>query len=322
MPLYTITFKVIKRKRKTDGALAIDDILLANRACTDSLQECSFESNACYANTISTIEGTYSWFRQKGESLYSDTGPKTDHTTGSVYGHYMYLDSYNASDGDIAYSQGPSVNVNEESCLKFWYHMYGTDVGRLNVTLNKNVIWSDNGDKGDNWNLAKVDIDSQGYLTFEFVGIYGSGIVSDIAVDDILLLPGSCSGLIDHQKICVDLNDGLHAETYCSKDYLDLANFKLLFNPEKTDDYCSSIYYQTKSHLLNECKNRTDSQKCWINLSTDVSSHPECFRLYEIRIHHTCKVSETTTVSSFTALREVPSTGMADHEFVTQKETK
>lgn len=33
MPLFNITIKVIKRRRDTDGAIAIDDILLANKAC-------------------------------------------------------------------------------------------------------------------------------------------------------------------------------------------------------------------------------------------------------------------------------------------------
>lgn len=104
------------------------------------------------------------------------------------------------------------------------------------------------------------------------------------------------TGLIDHKKVCVDLDYELHAETYCPKGYLDVADLNLSFTPEKKDDYCSRIYYQITTRLKTECENRTDSEKCLIELSNDISSHPECFQLYDFRILYSCEVRENDKV--------------------------
>ncbi|VDI31954.1 Hypothetical predicted protein, partial [Mytilus galloprovincialis] len=235
--------------------------------------------------------------------------PSAWHSDYSVSGSCMYLDSAGATKGDIAYTKSSSMKVNRKSCLTFWYHMFGEDMGRLNVTLNTNHIWSEYGDKGDKWNIATIDIDPQDNFSFQFVGIYGSGGACDIAIDDILLLPGSCSGLSDHKNVCVDLDDVPPEKTYCPRGYLDFTNSSLIFEPEKTDLYCSEIYHQTKTRLRTDCRNRNDSQKCVIDLSTDKRSHPECFQLNELQILYTCEEfeDETTTFSTDSKSREASS---------------
>ncbi|CAG2242737.1 unnamed protein product [Mytilus edulis] len=185
-------------------------------------------------------------------------------------------------------------------------------MGRLNVSFNNNYVWSQYGDKGDTWNIATIDIDPQDNFSFQFVGIYGSGSACDIAIDDVLLLPGSCSGLSDHKIICADLDKVPAEKTYCPKGYLDFTSSSLIFEPEKMDFNCSEIYHQTKTRLETDCRKGNDSQRCVIDLSTDIRSHPECFQLNELRILHTCDEfeDETTTFSTDSKSREAPSSGL------------
>lgn len=76
-------------------------------------------------------------------------------------------------------------------------------------------------------------------------------------------------------------------ETFCPKNYLDLQNTRISFDPER--EKCSDIYDQTKKRLLTDCENASDSHTCLFDLSTDTRSQPEYFQLYEYRIQYTCE---------------------------------
>lgn len=50
-------------------------------------------------------------------------------------------------------------------CLTFWYHMYGSGMGELNVyikpiTGSLRKVWSLSGDQGNEWKMAQVTLDS------------------------------------------------------------------------------------------------------------------------------------------------------------------
>lgn len=89
-------------------------------------------------------------------------------------------------------------------------------------------------------------------------------------------------------------------ETFCPKDYLDLQNARISFDPER--EKCSDIYDQTKKRLLTDCENASDSHKCVFDLSTDTRSQPECFQLYEFRIQYTCEGKQTFMVYIFVSI--------------------
>lgn len=90
------------------------------------------------------------------------------------------------------------------------------------------------------------------------------------------------------------MNDNASTETYCPKGYLDFTNAGLSFDPERNE--CSEQYKKTKARLIKECKDEDDdSQKCSIDLSTQLSAKPECFQSHEFRIRHTC---ESTTIDT------------------------
>lgn len=95
------------------------------------------------------------------------------------------------------------------------------------------------------------------------------------------------AGLIHHEEACVYSDIRMPKETSCPKDYLDFQNPILSFDPEK--DACYDIYDQIKTRLRNDCASVHASQKCLIDPSTDISSQPDCFQLYEFRIQHTCE---------------------------------
>ena len=49
------------------------------------------------------------------------------------------------------------------ACLKFWYHMYGSQIGRLNVYLKNGAslgapIWVRRLNQGNQWNIAQVSL--------------------------------------------------------------------------------------------------------------------------------------------------------------------
>lgn len=84
------------------------------------------------------------------------------------------------------------------------------------------------------------------------------------------------------------MNDDVSTETYCPKSYIDFTNARLSFDLEKNE--CSEHYKKTRTRLLQECRNEDDdTQKCSIDLSTDITAKPKCFQLHDIRIRHTCE---------------------------------
>lgn len=79
--------------------------------------------------------------------------------------------------------------------VAFRYHMYGTDIGSLNLDVSTDDestwtnVWQESGDQGDVWFYAEVPL--KPYLgqsvKFRFRGITGAGGVGDIALDKIII---------------------------------------------------------------------------------------------------------------------------------------
>lgn len=54
------------------------------------------------------------------------------------------------------------VTLSGESCLKFYYHMYGSSMGTLKVQLSNQVIFNESGDKGNMWHLKQIVLKGKG----------------------------------------------------------------------------------------------------------------------------------------------------------------
>ena len=94
----------------------------------------------------------------------------------------MYIEaSYPRKPGEIAKLVVTVPNNGNQSCLSFYYHMYGASAGTLNVYSGNIKVFSATGNQGDNWLIMETNL-------------YLSGVVSKACQTDIYLLTlaGSC----------------------------------------------------------------------------------------------------------------------------------
>lgn len=80
-------------------------------------------------------------------------------------GYYMYIEtSYPRKKGDKARFISPTyAPVKGGQCFQFWYHMYGQDIGSLNVYIKtggnlSNPLWTRSGNRGNVWKVTQVSI--------------------------------------------------------------------------------------------------------------------------------------------------------------------
>ena len=100
-----------------------------------------------------TSKGNFKWFRKNGRTLSYLTGPSTDHTKGDASGYYAYVEASVGKNFDLATFNSPTIKQAAATCtMNFWYHMYGTSIGELNVYVVQGYrmtnLWSMYGDQG------------------------------------------------------------------------------------------------------------------------------------------------------------------------------
>jgi hypothetical protein len=115
-------------------------------------------------------------------------------------GYYIYIEtSVPRRVNDTARLTSQLITQNATMCLNFWYHMYGTSVRTLNVYLKSagslgTPVWSRTGTRSNQWYSASVDIQRSASYQIVFEGVRGTSYRGDIALDDISVSMGSCSG--------------------------------------------------------------------------------------------------------------------------------
>ena len=65
------------------GDIAIDDVSVTQGACP-GVGSCDFETDNC--GWIQRRDDVFDWTRKRGPTSSSQTGPATDHTTGTTTG--------------------------------------------------------------------------------------------------------------------------------------------------------------------------------------------------------------------------------------------
>ncbi len=63
----------------------------------------------------------------------------------------MYIEASSQSPGDNAKLQLAAPGSKSSACLTFYYHMYGRDMGTLNVFNGNVTIFNMSGDQGNYW---------------------------------------------------------------------------------------------------------------------------------------------------------------------------
>ena len=94
--------------------------------------------------------------------------------------------------GDNAKLNSPVLKFCGNMCLKFFYHMYGATIGRLNVIINGtlNTVFSASGNRGNKWFEARITTSISGmYL----VRIFPSRrVLPDSQLSGMFRPTGSC----------------------------------------------------------------------------------------------------------------------------------
>ena len=116
-------------------------------------------------------------------------------------GYYIFIEtSLPRHVNDTARLISQPINKNATMCLNFWYHMYGTHIRTLNVYLKSQgslgtPVWSRTGTRSNQWYSASVDVQGSAGYQIVFEGVRGTSYRGDIALDDITVSMGSCSGM-------------------------------------------------------------------------------------------------------------------------------
>ena len=72
-----------------------------------------------------------------------------------VTGKYFYIEASNQATGDNAKLTFTVPRNKSSCCLKFFYHMYGSTMGTLNVFSGNNKIFTKSGNQGNYWKRVK-----------------------------------------------------------------------------------------------------------------------------------------------------------------------
>lgn len=159
------------------------------KSCGIGPYDCEFDFDGmCHWKTDDSNPSGFTWERNSGTTPSSSTGPSGDHTSGP--GYYLYAETSGILKGDRAHLVSRTFPATNGRCMTFWYHMYGSGMGDLNVYVNingtKHKVWTMSGDQGDEWKMARVTLVSKGYqYQVIFEAVRGSSFRSDIALDDI-----------------------------------------------------------------------------------------------------------------------------------------
>src|SRR5690606_34777278 len=107
--------------------------------------------------------------------------------------------------GDVAELYTPLVDISALTTpsLRFYYHMYGADMGELHVDVHDGATWVDDvvvligekqTDDTDPWLDQVVDLTSySGIIQVRFRAISAGTTLGDMAIDDIEFMNGpSC----------------------------------------------------------------------------------------------------------------------------------
>jgi hypothetical protein len=195
---FSIVFEAIIGTNPSGGLAALDDILLRDGSCSSLAGTCDFDKKDL-CNWANLNESDFDWILNSGTTPTFMTGPTVDHTIGTDQGFYIYIEtSKSIKEGSKAQLVSePSIEKNP-GCISFWFYMYGSSIGSLNVYLlsdngkNKDIIWTLSGSTGNVWmqGLAPFQADLPHQIVFE--GVAGNNIYGNIALDDLSVKRETC----------------------------------------------------------------------------------------------------------------------------------
>ena len=84
--------------------------------------------------------------------------------TSSFAGSYIYIEASKKNPGDEARLLSDDIEPNENVCVQFWYHLHGSDTGKLSIYVKTNqsetLVWRLSGDQGNRWRFGQTALNS------------------------------------------------------------------------------------------------------------------------------------------------------------------
>jgi len=164
------------------------------------LTSADFESG--FGEWVNVTGDTHDWTRDSGGTPSSSTGPSTG-ANGSTW--YVFLETSSGganTAGDTAYLEGPDIGGDNRT-LTFYYHMYGSNMGTLNVDVYSggswdNGVWSISGQQHTSssaaYTQATVNLGAySGTIRVRFRAVAAGSYRGDMAIDDIEITGGGAT---------------------------------------------------------------------------------------------------------------------------------
>ncbi|XP_078576545.1 uncharacterized protein LOC144862130 [Branchiostoma floridae x Branchiostoma japonicum] len=161
---------------------------------------CDFQHGAGGCGFTQDTSDDTDWVWGSQHTPTSNTGPPHDNTFRNSTGKYMYVEASGGTAGDTARLISAPLNMENNICLNFNYHMYGTQVGTLNVyakhrgnNSHGEAIFSRSDFQGDHWKFIELALPKrEGFLQIVLETVRGSGAYGDIAIDDVGIITDAC----------------------------------------------------------------------------------------------------------------------------------
>ena len=133
----------------------------------------------------------FDWTRDQNGTPSTNTGPANGDPN-----WYMFIETSPTVTGDEAYLLSDCFDFTGLASpeISFDYHMFGAAMGSLDLQISTggawNSIWIENGDQGNVWNSATIDLTAYAGMIvgFRFVGTDGTSFTGDAAVDNINII--------------------------------------------------------------------------------------------------------------------------------------
>ncbi|XP_022797695.1 anionic trypsin-like [Stylophora pistillata] len=140
---------------------------------------CNFDRNQC--GFVQRRDDEFDWTRKKGATSSGSTGPYSD-VKGR--GYYMYIEASRKSKDDNAKLEILPGIAAGKTCISFFYHMRGGQMGTLRVLVDGKQVFEKSGHQGFDWRTAQFTVERRA-SSIVFEGIVGRGHQSDIAIDEV-----------------------------------------------------------------------------------------------------------------------------------------
>jgi PKD repeat protein len=187
-------------------------------------------------NWIQESDDDLEWTVLSGSTPSSNTGP----SIAAVGSYYIYIEASSPNyPSKIANLTSPCFDLTGSSNpeLSFQYHMYGANMGTLNVQVstdgtNWSTEWTLSGDQGNSWQSAKVNLSNyvgSSNVLIRLNGTTGSSYASDICVDDLKIEEGSLAycasqGNNYSYEYIKEIQIGSYTHTSAGSNYSDYTN--------------------------------------------------------------------------------------------------